>query len=509
MWIKGLERVGLPRVLAGMAGFFTCVHALLLWRGFQFETYPLDSFLHFLDAGLLKTRLLESCFYLHIQPPLFNFLIGLVLKCAPQSYTPAFHAIYLLIGLCLYLAVFLLFVRLGLSRALALVLSTLFMLSPSFLLFEHWLFYTLPCTMLLILSAVFFHDAAETGGRLSIAGFFVSTFLLCTMWGLFHISYFVVVSGALLVACARQRKRVIMIGLLPFLILLGLYTKNYALFGNFGMSTLVGRNLWINTVGSMNWPDRQRLAAEGKISKISLIARWNSLEYYPPEYLEAEGFDNVPALRQIAKSTGAHNFNHLAHVAISNQYMADAVQGLRHQPKAFILALAVSWYNYFRPAANYHCSVDNARILAAPMFVSAYFVYGRLPFDISAYSHLADVTNSPPHLFLIAGLPLLLLYGTWLLLAGKDVSKPQRWLLLFMCFNIVFVALIGTTFDYGETNRYRFSTDPFYLAFFGLLLQNRVIPFLMGRLTKLNPRTSADGSNHGGHRQCQQTLDPE
>lgn len=474
-WIESSERIRLRWFAAILLGIFAGVHALLLWLGFEFTAYPLDCFLHFLDPALLRERLLESCFYLHIQPPLFNFLLGLGLKCAPESYVSLFHAVYLVCGFLLYLGTFLLLIRLGVSRLLALGLSTLFMLSPAFLLFEHWLFYTLPSTTLLVWSAVFLADALDTGRRRSFAGLFVGVFILCGLWSLFHLLFFALVFGALLVVCVRYRKRVIGIGLIPLLLLLSLYVKNSLLFDTFGLSSVMGRNLWINAVGSMRWEDRRRLVADGTLSDLSLIARWNSLEYYPPEFLEVQGFEHVPALRQVNKSTGAHNFNHLAHIAISKQYMQDAKAGLRHQPKAFLLSMAVSWYNYFRPAANSYCSFKNAALLRGPMALYAYGFCGRLPVDLSTHSHLVRVTNSPPHVFLILGLPLLLLYAALVTYRGKAggvaLDRTQRLLLLYLCFCIGYVALVGNTFDYGETNRYRFTTDPFYLALLGLFLQ--------------------------------------
>ena len=68
---------GLSRVI-----FFFCgvrYNANLLFQGWQF-----------LDVELLKHRLLESLYYQHSQPPLFNLFLGLVLKAAPENYVPRF-----------------------------------------------------------------------------------------------------------------------------------------------------------------------------------------------------------------------------------------------------------------------------------------------------------------------------------------------------------------------------------------------------------------------------------
>jgi hypothetical protein len=48
--------------------------------GVRFDTTSLVWFWQFLDPELLKCRFLESIFYLHAQPPLFNILLGLVFR---------------------------------------------------------------------------------------------------------------------------------------------------------------------------------------------------------------------------------------------------------------------------------------------------------------------------------------------------------------------------------------------------------------------------------------------
>lgn len=59
--------------------------------GVRFDMTPLEEFWQYLDVNLLRSRLLESLWYLHSQPPLYNLYLGLVLKLTPNL-APLFAA---------------------------------------------------------------------------------------------------------------------------------------------------------------------------------------------------------------------------------------------------------------------------------------------------------------------------------------------------------------------------------------------------------------------------------
>src|SRR5271156_6580274 len=67
--------------------------------GVRFDARPVLHYYQFVDPELLKHRLFESLFYLHIQPPGWNLYVGGVLKFFPESYAMIFNLSYLLLGL--------------------------------------------------------------------------------------------------------------------------------------------------------------------------------------------------------------------------------------------------------------------------------------------------------------------------------------------------------------------------------------------------------------------------
>ncbi len=52
--------------------------------GVRFDARPILHFYQFVDPQLLKHRLLESMYYLHVQPPGLNLYIGIALKLFPR-----------------------------------------------------------------------------------------------------------------------------------------------------------------------------------------------------------------------------------------------------------------------------------------------------------------------------------------------------------------------------------------------------------------------------------------
>ena len=115
-----------------------------------------------LDLPLLRGDLLRSLFYLHSQPPLPNLALGIVLKWAPEALAPAvFEAAFLVLGYLGIVGMYALVVELGAPRGAALAAALVQTLSTTWLVYESWLFYTLPTAVLITWAAVWLARAAR------------------------------------------------------------------------------------------------------------------------------------------------------------------------------------------------------------------------------------------------------------------------------------------------------------------------------------------------------------
>jgi hypothetical protein len=457
-----LDTLTMKRRLAGMLALFALVHIWLYGRGVHFDAGTLPLFAQYLDPALLKHRLLESLLALHMQPPLFNLYLGLVLKLAPGYEALAFQATFLLAGFCLYLAAFRLMRRLGVSRIGALAVSAAFLVSPAFLLYENWLFYTFPEAVLVGLIGLLFAEALATRNGWAVAGFFGAMTALCGIRSLFHLGYFLLAAGFLIAAFPpKERRRVLLLGLAPLLLVFGFYLKNQLLFGKFAASTWLGMNFANVTLKNVPEPERRRLVAEGVLSPVALIPPFSEVSAYPPALQAIPPGIHAPALTQPVKPSGTPNYNHFAYLAISEQYLRDDLLVVRNAPAAFWKGMGRGWVLYFEPATNYYL-LPNREKLGAWLWFCDTLAYGRLPF---AYAF-----GRAPYVGLLLGLPFLVVYALWLARRGADLSRAQRFTLLFLAANILYVALLGNLMEMGENNRFRFATDSLSAALVGLWL---------------------------------------
>jgi hypothetical protein len=475
-----VEALPTKRLLALMLAIFGLVQTGYLLLGIRFDVSQLLFGTHILDPELLRGRLAESLLYLHSQPPLFNLFLGVVLKLFPHHEALAFAIVYLAMGLGLYLALLALMRRAGVSQALALLLSTWFMASPSFVLYEQWLLYTLPLALLMTLSCLLFSSSLARPRFRPLFGLFGAVLLMCALWSMFHLVYFLLVMTALLALRWRNRRAIVAAALAPLLLLVGLYVKNGVLFGQVTMNSWLGMNLSGVTVRAVPVETRRTLVEEGKLTPLAMIPRFSELSAYPAPYAQVRGFEHIAALRQRRKSTGANNYHHLAYIAISKEYLRNDLYVALHRPKYLLVGWLNSWLCYFRSGTDYPLLYGNLSKIAPVNVLYDYLFYGKVPRyrlhlgGIPVY-YAAPWAQPRLYLFLLIGLPLLLLFGFRLALrprrTGLVLSADQRMLLLYVCLNILFVALVGNTLDVGENHRFRFATDPLYLLLLGLVIE--------------------------------------
>ena len=444
---------------------FVLSRLLAGWAGLRFDAQPLGSYFQYLDPELLRHDLLRSLLCLHMQPPLFNLGLGLVLKAFPEDFPVAFQVLYLACGLALHLGLFLLLVRLEIPRFASLLLTLLFMLSPACLLYENWLFYTYPLAAWLCLSALLLHRllrAPTWGGGLL---FFGALGAVALTRSLFHLGWFLFWAGFLLWAVKPSRKTLAWAAAFPLLLLVAWQAKNAVLFGSFTGSTWLGFNLSRITTFELPAAERRARVAAGELSHLALIRPFAPLSSYPA----CRGVPPdrpVPALDQEFKSTGCANYNHRDYIRLSRLYAQDAWRVLAARPRAYLDGVASAWLFFFIPSSDYELVAANREhILSWDRGFNRY-VLGQLrgrDERTRAERSLEDV-------------------GAWLVLGyfaaggggllflrrarrgGVPLADPTFLTVLYLLLNVLYVAVAGNALEAGENNRFRFMIDPLALA---------------------------------------------
>ena len=445
--------------------------------GVRFDARPVLHYFQFIDPELLKHRLFESLLYLHIQPPGWNLFVGTILQLFPTRYPAAFHLTYLLFGLGICWSTYHLMRVLHINQWLAFTLTTWFIVSPAVVLFENYLLYEYLVSFLLLISAIALFHLYESRRAVWIALFFLTLFALVMVRNFFHLAWFAVLLAALAFLCPVRRRAVLLYGSVPLLAIIGLYSKNFVLFGNFSGSTWIGMNMDVITAHQLTPGEARNFVQRGVISPVSLLAAGSPAALYRP-YISMPPRTGIPILDDCITSTGATNFNCLEFLEIQRTYAQDGLALLKAYPVVYLRSEEAAWFTYFLPASDFpFFDLNRPRIRSLDRFWNLVF-FGQFK-DASDRKELRRLSAQGNRLFLalytgtflIIGMPALWLWGAWQLVTGirrQTLDRGAAILLGFLLLNIAYVTLIANLLSSFENNRYRFPLDSFYLVLLGV-----------------------------------------
>jgi hypothetical protein len=469
--------------------------------GVVFNDSTLTYFWQYLDVELLKSKLLESCFYLHGQPPLFNLFLGTVLKLSATHSKLLFQFIYSIAGFVIYYCIYKVSINLGVSRLFAIVFSTLFIISPDAVLYENWLFYTYPVTSLLILSALLLFKYSSSGNRLSGFLFFVTIALVCITRSSFHLIFYILTVITIIALDKNRRKTTALLSAAPFMAVLVLYIKNLIIFGFFGLASWAGMNFWVITSNHILPREIQKDISSGELSPIVSKMPFSPLDKYPAKASSNSRFINIESLSKPYKSNNMLNLHNYAYIDISNEYMENIPYVLKKYPNKYLKGVFLSWVIYFQPARNNNFLARNSKSIPSMIMVYDYILRPLINLEplyfkifekteeqkeFQIYGRSIYLNNPVRHIFLpelrlqvpllsLLFLPFLVISGTALILRhkkeGSTLSLPDRTVLGYICLTIFYTAFVGNLFELGENNRFRFPTDPLYLILFLVIFQ--------------------------------------
>jgi len=427
--------------------------------GMRFDTSSLPWFWQYVDPALLKANLAQSLWYLHSQPPAFNAFLGIVLNLFTGHETAVFTFCYVLIGLVFATALFLLLRELGVPDTPNAVLTTVYVASPACALYENWLFYTCPLTVLLLLVALFWQRFVKRGRFLDALLLFACAALLALTWSLFHLLWLIGLVLAVVLFRRRDWRTVLAAAAAPVLVVGIWYGKNLVQVGEFTGSTWFGMNFSKMTNSMLTVPERRTLLDSGGISAVSMVPPFSEPDKYSVAIAKPEA-NGVPVLDQEMKPSRVPNFNNTLFVAVS-------------RPSAYLRGLAESYLLYFLPASAYLFLGNNvAHIKGLVRFGS--ILNGRFVYHSDHSLRQTQPSLYCQQAFLNTGWFLILAYAMALilglvLLLRRSSFIVHRSSLLFIWFNVAWMTLVANAFEVGENNRFRFVTDPLVFAFLAAL----------------------------------------
>jgi hypothetical protein len=355
--------------------------------------------------------------------------------------------------------------ELGVDRKVNIALVWLLALSPNFMVYTNWLFYTLPVALLVLLGAVLLIRYGESGGAFTAHLFSWCAGVLMLTRAVYHPLWFVLMIGVVVLLLKRPKRRSLLVSAIAPLLVTGLwYGKNYMQVGVFGGSSWLGMNL------AKRWPlsqsEMDELYREGHIPPT-----WHRRPFREPAELQHFGFFQAgrrihPAVDETYKSTGEPNFNHRDYARISREMLRGDLFLIRHYPDRYLLRTETAFLLFIQPGPN---SVDSLVDYDFSKIQWMRDVLTRYVFLGGAIQRPIRMLAPPANLWLI-GFPFLVVFG----LISVFRRGPLRPVYAYVMVTVVWVTLTTNLIEIGENDRMRWEIEPLLV----LLLGGAITSFL-------------------------------
>lgn len=432
------------------------------------QTLPMDS---------LRSNFIESIWYLHAQPPLFNMEGALFGTVFYPHHMAALYWFQVAMGvITAVLAYYVALVMLKNPPAAFGAALLLVALNPSILLYENLIFYTIQVTFLLTTAAFWLSRFAATQKIRYLYAFVIFINLIILMRTLYHLIFLVPVFILVGILAKSQWRRVLVVAIMISLVSFGWYAKNLAVFGFFGASSWSGSNYWKMVRANYSYNRLQHWAAEGEIDAVAA----DLPPFSPPSLYQDYGFQRQSDIDVLSQD----NFHNINMLAISDTYQADALHVIRLQPKHYLRNMLYAYKRFFDTPYNYSKEVAPSGIVFH-IRISEELLYGQ------ALAHFTNETLglSYPSWLVILVPGLLLGFGVSLLL--KCRWRWRAWLaaiqndpvMVFCALIIVYTTSVSTMFEYGENNRFKVMIEPLLWLFMVTVIFRglRLLVFRIGK----------------------------
>jgi hypothetical protein len=429
-------------------------------------------FMHFLDPALLKMHFLESIYYFHAFPPLMNASLGLLVNLFGEWAPYGARMFFVLLGCVMTASLTALFAVLGLGKWLIIGLVSCFMISPPTLYFELFYFHTYPTAVLLTFLAVLLVKGVQKPSTGNWFFVFLTACLLCYLRSTMHLIWFVAVFAYILLIQRAHRKTIIKAFLFPFFLVVLLYGKNLVVFGFFGASSWLGNSLTRKTIQILPDSTVQTLITEGKISPLCSISIFSPPQAYA-EYFDLTEKRGIPALDQLEKSTGGGNFNHWIFLELTKIHLQDGLFGLKYDIPAYLRSVLRTSIEHFLPTTTWHPRDAEG----SPHLINRQ-ILGQYEQSYNTIVHTWPVRGLGLYVILVTFCIGGFLYAVirWF----RDKAGVMEYLILFSGFNSLFILSVGSVFEYGEAERFRYSFEAllWITAMYGIISLVRQAQYL-------------------------------
>ena len=476
------------------------VYVLVCLTGERFNTDYLNFGWQLIPWDILSTDPIRSVFYLHIQPPLWNFLLGTTAWVSPFSDRLTLQALMAIIGIAVAWLAAVLSRRLGLSRNTAVVVALIATLHPEVFKGAFEPTYELATAGLLLLVLIAVADLSRRENvRRSLVILASAVTVTALTRSLFHPVWaiLIVMFGLWLMRHRINWKSAILVLSIPMIFMGGWMAKNQVVFGHATLSSWFGMNMQRAVIPVLPKDDLDEMYAKGQISDIAMIGPFEKYELYEDVVEPCVPEHSFRALTELARTTDqwSPNFNAECFLPIFDQAGKDAIAVIKEHPEAWLEGRM--WSLRTTIAVSPIPSESTSEVMAG---LDRAFSIVRLDFGgilstegwgTPIYGELEARYDFG--LMLIPMYVMVGLLGLWHViqrLRRKALSSTAP-IYLVGSFTVAFTVIVGAIAELGEQSRFRTMVDPIVTVMF-LALVLPVVQRLCRQIRKPDNQSHAD-----------------
>jgi hypothetical protein len=476
-----------PATLA--AGAWTFVYLLLCATGQRFSTHYLDFGWQLIPTETLHADPLGSVWYLHIQPPLWNLIVGCVIAWSPIPDSISLQLVLFAFGVTGVALLASLLARLFAHSVVGAILATVFMLDPQVLAGAFTPMYELPttCGLIAVLWLVVMQPRSPRFTLISLTAVGTAVVLTRTVFHPLWLALLLIGSWGV-VRRSVDRRTIVCTVFVPVVLIGGWMVKNEVMFDRPTLSSWFGMNLQRAVVPIATDDQLAVWAADGDISEITAAypSGFVSFSDYEPYVGACVPQHDHPSTAVVTRSgpDGPPNFNADCYLPIYDIAGDDALWVITNHPSLYLegrwWALR-AWVMEAPPQVLHSSAIYDAmrpvyRVaeLGLPLTLPSVRL-GELPwgaFDV------------PQHLSLLQALATMLVItagvrAVWRRLRRR-LSSPWIHVEVVAGLIVGWNLVVGVLFELGEQFRFRAMTDPITMSI-GVWLTWRMVGHVRGR----------------------------
>ncbi|HEX3087190.1 MAG TPA: hypothetical protein VHQ23_00950 [Ilumatobacteraceae bacterium] len=463
--------VAKPAIVAASA--WTSIYIVLWATGQRFSTQYLDIAWQLIPVEVLRSDPIGSVWHLHIQPPLWNLLIGGVLAWSPLPDAISLQIIQFAFGVASVALLASLLARLFARPIVGIVIATVVMLDPQVLANAFTPTYELAttCGLIAVLWLVVVQPRSPGFTLVSIAAVGTAVVLTRTV---FHPAWLValLLVSWWVVRRSIDARTIVLTVAMPLVLVGGWMVKNEVMFDRPTLSSWFGMNLQRAVVPIATDDQLDTWAAEGHISEItaSYPSGFVSYSAYEPYIGECIPKGDHPATNNLTREgqLAVPNFNADCYLPVYDIAEDDAKWVIANHPSLYLEGrwwATRAWVMESPPPLLPTSPIYDAM---RPMYRVAQL---GLPLSMPSI-RIGDLpwgaVDVPAHLSLLQALATLLVIGAGARAALRRLRRlpSSRWIQVEIVAALIvgWNFAVGVLFELGEQSRFRAVTDPITMS---------------------------------------------